>query len=339
MSFQIERGLFSLEFTDHHAILGVPVDAEIKDIRKRYLKIARRLHPDALATETEADKQRASQYLAKLVNPAWERLSQEKERNEYTLLLKLKGQQALRQQESIELGSNLAKQLSTASNPDHFYVTSLKDLANKQYEQLDQTLEITAQISEMNLVYLMRKESSGGLNLGEGRKQAIYTGANLPDSTAGSPSMPQPSMQPSNRMTPPAPSPQTRQQMLVEQYYRRARALFDKGNYAQAILELRDALKVDATNGRCHSLMGIIYLKQNQGTMAKIHFTQALKHNPQDEDAIAGMQRLGQAASPKVNAQRDARATPAAPKSASKAAKPDDKKGGGGLFGLFGKKK
>ncbi len=336
MSFQIERGLFSLEFTDHHAILGVPVDAEIKDIRKRYLKIARRLHPDALATETEADKERASQYLAKLVNPAWERLSQEKERNEYTLLLKLKGQQALRQQESVELGSNLAKQLSTASNPDHFYAASLKDLANKQYEHLDQTLEITAQISEMNLVYLMRKESSGGLNLGD-NKQKIYTGDNLPDSsqsTAGPPSM-----QRSKGMAPPAPSPQTRQQILVEQYYRRARALFDKGNYAQAILELRDALKVDASNGRCHSLMGIIYLKQNQGTMAKIHFTQALKHNPQDEDAIAGMKRLGQAVSPKVNAQRSTRATPTGPKNSSKPDKPDDKKGGGGLFGLFGKKK
>jgi len=345
MSFQIERGLFRLDFIDHHAILGVPIDAEIKDIRKRYLKIARRLHPDALATESEEDKHRASQFLAKMVNPAWERLSQEKDRSEYGLLLKLKGQHAVQQQDSIEVIGGLAKQLSTASNPDHFYMTSLKDLASKQYDHLDQTIELTAQISELNLIYLMRKESSGGLTLGEINKQTIYTGSNLPDSSqsGGAPA----AMQSSSRTAAPPPPPQqTRQEMLVQQYYRRARAIFDKGNYAQAILELRDALKVDPANSQCHSLMGIIYLKQNQGTMAKIHFNQALKHNPNDEDAIAGMKRLGQSAAagtkPSATAGTSTKGAKAAPppKNAPKTNKPNDKQGGGGLFGgLFGKKK
>jgi hypothetical protein len=34
----------------------------------------------------------------KLVNPAWEKLSQERDRSEYMIMLKLKGQQGLRQQ-------------------------------------------------------------------------------------------------------------------------------------------------------------------------------------------------------------------------------------------------
>lgn len=327
MSFQIERGLFRLDFIDHHAILGIPVDADVKDIRKRYLKIARRLHPDSCASESEADKQRASQFLSRLVNPAWEKLSQEKDRSEYALLLKLKGQQAVQQQDTLDIASNLAKQLSTASNPDHFYQTSLKDLASKQYDHLDQTLEIIAQVSELNLVYLMRKESTGGLTMNTPKK-AIFTGSNIPDSSSAPPtqSVPAPSQAPPRRET------------LADQFYRRAEALVDKNNFAQAILELRDALKMEPNNSRCHSLMGMIYLKQNQATMAKIHFNQALKLNPQDPLAQEGMQKLTQ-----LNGEVATRSTPgkaarSPAKPAAKPGKPDDKKGGG-LFGLFGGKK
>ncbi|MBC6474524.1 MAG: DnaJ domain-containing protein [Hormoscilla sp. GM102CHS1] len=45
MSFLIQKGLFKTDFTDYHAILGVPVYAENKEIRKRYMKIAKKLHP------------------------------------------------------------------------------------------------------------------------------------------------------------------------------------------------------------------------------------------------------------------------------------------------------
>lgn len=339
MAFQIERGLFSLDFVDNHAILGTPVDADVKDIRKRYLKIARRLHPDALTAESEEDTLQASELLAKLVNPAWERLSQDRERSEYSLLLKLKGQQGLRQQDSVTLTSNLAKQLSTASNPDHFYQTSLKDLASKQYDHLDQVLEITGQISELNLVYLIRKESSGGLTLGESKK-TIFTGTNLPDSSQSMDGSGLPQRQ--GTVTPPPPV-KSRQEVLVDQYYRRSRGFFEKGNYAQAVLELRDALKIDPTSSRCHSFMGIIYLKQNQETMAKIHFNQALKLNPNDENAIEGIKRLGQsgaaAASGTSASKNSTGAKSAQQKPPAKSQKPDDKKGGGGLFGLFGKKK
>lgn len=328
MSFQIDRGLFRLDFIDHHAILGVPVDAEIKDIRKRYLKIARRLHPDSCASESETDRQRASEFLSKLVNPAWEKLSQEKERSEYILLLKLKGQQGLRQQEALDLATGVAKQLSTASNPDHFYLTSLKDLASKQYDHLDQSLELTAQISELNLVYLMRKENEGGGALTESKK-AIFTGSNIPDSSQA------PARNPASS-NPPQPM---RRESLADQYYRRAEGCVEKNNFAQAILELRDALKIEPGNNRCHSLMGMVYLKQNQATMAKIHFNQALKFNPQDTMALEGLQKvelMQKAASQKTGKTATTAKTPtqkANPKSN------DKPKGGGGLFGLFGGKK
>ncbi|MGA7932420.1 MAG: DnaJ domain-containing protein [Kovacikia sp.] len=325
MSFQIERGLFFLDFSDYHAILGVPVDAEIKDIRKRYLKIARRLHPDSYITENKQDEQLASQILSKLVNPAWEKLSQEKDRTEYGLLLKLKGQQAIQKKSSIEILSNLAKQLAVATNLDHFYQTSLRDLAAKQYEHLNQSAELTAQLSELNLVYLMRKESSGGLSLDEPKK-TIYTGSNVPDSTQAPP----------RRAAPPPPSSQqSYREDLTAQYYRRAEEHTNKNNFAQAILELREALQLDPNNSQCHSLMGMVYLKQNQATMAKIHFNKALQINPNEPMALEGKQKLEQ---PVGKSGKTSGTTASSPKSAAKGNKPDDKSGGG-LFGLFGGKK
>lgn len=326
MSFQIDRGLFQLDFADHHAVLGVPIDADTQTIRKRYLKIARRLHPDSFASESEEDKQRASQFLSKLVNPAWERLSQEKERVEYDLLLKLKGQQASRQS-GCEL-STLGKELSIASNPDHFYRTSLKGLADKQYEHLDQVLEITGQISELNMIYLVRKEGQNPVGTSEPKK-AIYTGSNLPDSS-------QSSVRPATR---PASQPPARRETIADQYYRRAEEYTSKNNFAQAVLELRDALQLEPRNSRCHALLGIVYLKQNQATMAKIHFNKALEIDPKNELAKEGKQRLeqvqtgGKASSTAAN-----NAKVPSQKPTGKPNKPSDQSGGG-LFGLFGGKK
>jgi curved DNA-binding protein CbpA len=320
MSFQIERGLFLLEFSDHHAILGVPVDAATKDIRKRYLKIARRLHPDSCVSETEEGKQRASQFLSRLVNPSWEKLSQEKERTEYELMLKLKGQQASRQSSSLELHSNLAKQLLTAGNPEHFYHTALKDLADKQYEQLDQTLEVTAQLSELNMVYLIRKEGKGDTK-GDS-KRPIYTGSNLPDSS-----------QSGGRPSTGSSAPPAKRETLTDQYYRRAETHFSRGNYAQAVLELREALQIDPKHSRCHSLLGMVYLKQNQSTMAKIHFNKALEFDSQNPMALEGRQKLEQAS-------KSTNPTTSSPKATTQTTNPkSNDQSGGGLFGLFGGKK
>ncbi len=319
MVFQIEkRGLFMLDLTDHHAILGVPVDADAKEIRKYYLKIARRLHPDSCTAEGEAAKQLASQLLSKLVNPAWEQLSQEKSRTEHTLLLKLKGQGAQRKQADIEIVGSLAKQLATTNVTalEHFYKSALQDMGERQYQQLDQVGEVTAQISELNLVYLMRKEGQGDSSNQQAGKQ-IFTGE------AGKTTSPGTAMTAANQ---PAATP--RRETMAEQYYRRAEEFFSKGNFAQATLELRDALKIEPHNSRCHSLMGMVYLRQNQGTMAKIHFNKALAADPQNEMAIVGKQRLegGVDKAP-------------APASKPGGGKSGDKPAGGLFGGMFGGKK
>lgn len=328
MSFQIERGLFLFDFIDNHAVLGVPVDADTQTIRKKYLKIARRLHPDSCASESEEDKQRASQFLSKLVNPAWEKLSQEKDRVEYDLVLKLKAQQAAKQS-TVAMGK-FAQELASASNPDHFYHTSLKSLSEKQFEHLDQTLDVIGQISELNMVYLMRKEGKGGITTNESRK--IFTGSNLPDSS-------QSSENPTAARKPVAPPPPPRES-VADQYCRRAEGYVAKNNFAQAVLELRDALQLDPKNSRCHALLGMVYLRQNQATMAKIHFNKALESDPENQMALEGKQKLEMKQNPAGKAANTtASGTKAAQKPASKTAKPDDKSSGGGLFGLFGGKK
>jgi curved DNA-binding protein CbpA len=322
MSLKIEQGLFNLDFTDYHAILGVPVDADLKDIRKGYLKVARRLHPDSCAQDAEGDRQRAAEFLSKMVNPAYEKLSQERNYNEYCVLLRIKGQQALKQQETVLLISDPARKLAATNDIDNFYRTTLQALAEKQYEHLSETLDLTGQISEMNLIYLMRKEGRGELNLG--KKAAVGSAAS-----------------PTSAPTAAAPVVNSTD-TLVSAYLKRAQEFEKKQDYSRVILELREAIRIDPTNSTGHSRLGEIYLKTNQPKMAKIHFAKALELNPKDEAAMAGVKKLdGASASPagKVDSKKvDPKKVDPKGKATPKSGKVDPKPQGG-LFGLFGGKK
>lgn len=321
MVFHIQRGLFMSDFTDYYAVLGVPVNADSKEIRKSYLKIARRLHPDSSGTISTAEKQLAEQLLSKLVNPAWERLSQEHHRTEYGVVLKLKGQSASRQ---TEMAANLgprARQLLAANNPELFYQSAVQDLAVKQYEKLENAIDLTGQLSELNLAFLMRTE--GNFDSAKAAASASQS-ANAPASTpAGSPTTTTQS-----RSVPAAkPNPS---QSLAESFYNRAELAYKRQNYAQAILELRDALKLEPKNVRCYCLMGMVYLAQNQAKMARLNFEKALEFDPTDETARAGLQRA-QAMTAAQTKTGGAATKPAG--------KPPQGKSGGFFGGLFGKKK
>ncbi len=312
MSFKIDSGLFKFDFMDYHAILGVSVDADFKDIRKRYLQIARRLHPDSCTAES-TDKQLASQLLSKLVNPAYEKFSKDGSRAEYIVVLKEMSKRLIQESTSIELKSELSQQLSQTNNIDHIYKTSLHKLAENQYDTFDQTLQLIGQISELNLVYLMRK--GGNMQLSPPPQNV----ATKPGKNVSSP-------------TPAPPSPPSQPETIVEQYYRRAQGLIEKNNFAQARVELQDALKLEPNNSLCHSLMGVVYLKQNQTTMAKIHMNKALQLNPKDPTALKGKKLLDQLS------QKSGGQSPTSSKTTQ--GKQSDNTGGSGLFGgLFGGKK
>lgn len=350
MSFNIERGLFKFDFIDHHAVLGISVNADTKEVRKRYLKIARALHPDSSKAESETEKKIANQLLSKLVNPAYEQLSRSNNRD-YLVSLSHLGRRLAAEQGKIPVSSDAAKQLTKAGpNLDNLYKSLVHNLASNQYDAVDQVLNKIAEISEVNMVYLMLKGSKGEAIQGTGVKTPTT-------STAAGTGKPATGTATVGRATPgvgaAAGKPSTGAASgsfggtsgvntgnplndsgvsRVAEYIRRAEGYMSKNNFAAAVLELREALKLDQHNSRCHTLLGVSYLKQNQVTMAKVHINKALQLNPKEELALKSQRYLeGLAqkggAKPKVQPQPEPRKQP-------------DKSGGGGLFGgLFGGKK
>ncbi len=318
MVFQIQRGLFSPDFADHYALLGVPITADAKEVRKSYLKIARRLHPDSGAIASAEDKQLAEQMLSKYINPSWECLSQEKPRIEYGVVMKMKGQGAAAGDNTVVTTFGpYARTLFSSPDVDLKYRSLVQEIAEKQYEVLNQVEELTAQLSELNLVYLMKTE---GRTVGStAARSAPSEAASTPGAATGA------------TFAPPSTNPYAARQSLADPYYNRAELAFKRQNYAQAVLELRDGLKLEPTNSRFHALLGMVYLEQKQGTMARIHFDKALGTNPEEPMALLGKQRL-QAAT----GQPAAAGSKAKPKAAAGS---KDEKSGGLFGGLFGKKK
>ncbi|MBV6621438.1 MAG: J domain-containing protein [Rivularia sp. (in: Bacteria)] len=314
MSFQIERGLFKYDFIDYHAVLCLRVDADAKEVRKRYLKIARRLHPDSCGAANDDEKRLASQLLSKLVNPAYETLSQEKNRAEHTAVLAQIGKRLAQDSSSVELTTENARQLAATPNYDSAYKNAISQVAKIQYKTLGQALEAIAQISELNLVYLMR---SAGQSL-KASSATNATSASSSNTTVGNNSLP----------------PQPKEDPVFAGYLRRAQELIVKNQLSQARVELQDALKMKPNSSECHSLIGVVYMKQNQIKMAKIHFDRALQLNPKDQTALEGKTKIDKFL--KKTSPGAGKKSTVSEKVASKSAKSES----GGLFGgLFGGKK
>lgn len=317
MSFEIERGLFKYDFTDYHAILGVPVDADEKTVRKQYLKVTRCLHPDSTKFKTPEEKQHANELLTKLVNPAKEQLFRGS--RDYMVSLGHMGKRLAAEGGKISIFSDVAKQLAkSGANADAVYRNSLKSLASKQYESLDQVIYITGEISELNLVYLMLKGKTSKSGIGKptsgtaiSKTATTGTVGNKPTTgatTSGVSSKP----------------PGTKPISKVDAYINRAESYMQKKNFAGAVLELREALKLEQTNSKCHGLLGLAYLRQNQVSMAKVHINKALQLNAKEENALKGKQYIDKLT-----------------KKTGSSGKSNEQSGGGGLFGGFfgGKKK
>ena len=286
MSFEMTKGLFKYDFTDQHAILGVPLDAEFNDIRKRYMKIARRLHSDTCSFESQADKDWANQFLSKVVNPAYNKFSKESDRKEYNLLLAAIAKRVAKEQAKMQIESAAAKQLATAKDWEEAYKTAVSKLALKQYESVKETQEAIDQISELNMVYLLRKERMGG---GVGVAAGSPPKAATPTSTAKTAAAATPAT-----ATPPPPPPKP-QVSPAEAYCRQAQGFMDSKSYAKAILELKEGVKRDPKRSEAHALLAMCYLQQDQATMAKLEMKKALDSNPEEPTALEVKKKLEQA--------------------------------------------
>lgn len=308
MSFEVKQGLFQLEFTDSHAILGVPLNAEFNDIRKRYTRIARRLHPDTCPFDDPKQKELAKQLLAKLVSPAYNRFSKENERKEYALLLKTIGDRAIKERQKLQLQSQAAQQILKAPDYQTTYSNLLDQLSKKQFETPNETLGVIGEISELNLAYLLRSSQRGARPVTQPKVSSAPSGS-APSSTSKT-----------SEAAPKTARPKA--DSFVDQACRRAEQLIASQAYSQAVLELKDAAKREPNNSRCHALLGSAYFKQGQPKLANPHIKRALTLDPQQAEALEIKKQLDKLSG-----------STAKSKSSSKSSE-------GGLFGgLFGGKK
>lgn len=300
-----------VNFSDPYAVLGVSLAADDRRVLKRYRTVAKLLHPDHYTPEDDTTKALASQLFARLVNPAYQKLKQEKGRKENISLLRLQVRRLYRitpLTPKSDLASQLAQQ--PINGVDIFYEQAIAQLAEVQYQPLDQFEPLTQQLSELNLVYLqlkmgdvlMREKPTGLVSAAEA-KPLQFTPADT----------------------------ETSSESYAQRHYRRAQEYMKKSNWKEAEQELRDAIKIEAGKSEYHALLGIAYLQQNLQSMAKVYLRQALKLNPQDPLARRFAPKLGLEVAVSVDGHQNGNAQQAQPD--NKAAKKS------GLFGLFRSKK
>jgi len=288
MPFPISQGLFQFDLIDHFAVLGVSIDAEQEEIRQRYLKIAYKLHPDTCRIYTPAEREQAHQLLSKLVNPAYEQLGRDLSREEFRLILTQMGKAMARDLSKITINSESARKLAQSSaNYELAYQKILQSLAIDQYTALENTYQKIAQLSELNLVYLILTEGQG--NRKTTPKVFISQGNPNQSELVGA--------------TVTTAAPAKTKESPLEGCIRRAQASLDQNNPAQALRELRDALRQEPDNGICHALIGLAYLRQNQLSMARVHINRAWQANSQDATVIKCKQELDKVVNPNIEVQ------------------------------------
>jgi tetratricopeptide (TPR) repeat protein len=259
------------QFTDPYAVLGVSVTADDRRILKRYHHVAKRIHPDVQnASSTELDAF-ANQALPKLVNPAYQRLKQEKQRSEILALLRFKVRRLVREGQFQPQGKE-SQHLQTVpeAEVDTVYEHTLQQLSTTQYDSAEDFTTCTHRISELNLVYFQRKMGEPIIREKRvGVMKAPITGRTVTSSDGGA-----------SQVATGQGSAVNNAPAYADRHYQRAREYLQAKNAPAAIQELRDALKLEPKNSNFHSLMGQAYLLNNLPGMAKVHFKQALRIDP-----------------------------------------------------------
>jgi tetratricopeptide (TPR) repeat protein len=306
--------------SDPFSVVGVSVLADDKRASKRYRSVAKILRPDISVNTDPETGEFIAQLFARFVNPSYEKIKQEKGRAETLALMRLQVRRALKDGTLIPQ-TEVAQQLSRKSlqEADVFYEQAIANLAALQYEPLENFQSITQQINELNLVYLKLKMGGDNIFIGERR-----TGVINPQE---------------GRTPPPAPSTANNgsQYDYADRHYRRAQEYMKKNAWSQAVLELKDALKMEPNKGDYHSLIGLAYWRQDLRGMAKSHFRRALQIDPNDQIAthFATLLDIQQSPPPNGSQPKPDPKKSEPQKSESQKPAPNQK---GGLFGLFRRK-
>jgi curved DNA-binding protein CbpA len=252
------------KLSDPYAVLGVSVAADDRRVLKRYRFVAKILHPDSYASTDPATGELATQLFARLINPAYQQVKQEKGRTEAVAMLRFQVRRRLRESTLVPQ-SQAARELSQKSvqEADVFYEQAIAKLAETQYQSLDQFEEITQQINELNLVYLQLK--MGDVFIREKRQGVVPVSSEM--------------------QAPPSVDPSASgavQTDYARRHYERSQEYVKREEWVQAVSELKDAVKMEPKKAEYHALLGYSYLRQKMMGMAKAHIRRALELNPND---------------------------------------------------------
>jgi tetratricopeptide (TPR) repeat protein len=308
MNFKPSKGLFQFDFNDQHAILGVAVDSDAGAIRNRYKEIARLMHPDSSSWSTSNERELAVKLFSNLITHAYGNLSRATLLQEQQMMLELMGKRLVSEASKIDISSRAAQQLFQKSTADlhQSYTELLQELAAQQYRQLEQSVDITGQISELNMIYLLRKQN-----------QTIRPSSSSTGDTSVVADPTENIVQTST--TPVEVAADVSKAVGQKNSMRRADEYINMRNWAKANVELREVLKSEPNNAQAHAQLAIVYTRQNQATMAKMHMNKALQIAPDDPLVKIAKQEFKKLAS-------------------SSTAKTSSDQNKGKLFGLFGKK-
>lgn len=261
------------QFSDPYAVLGLSVSADDRRVLKRYRSVAKLLHPDGYTAADPTNRELASQLFAHLISPAYQKLKQDKGRAESLALLRVHVQRINRETPLLPQ-SDSAQQLIKIpmQSVDVFYEQAIAQLADSQYQPLQQFERITQQLTELNLVYLQ-------LKMGEQvrpKPTGLVPTEQIKRETVASTDLKQ--QQPTIN--------------YAQRHYLRAQEYMKKESWSMAVQELRDAIRLEPTKSEFHSLLAKAYFMQNLTGMATVHFRQALKLNSQDPLALEYAKKL-----------------------------------------------
>jgi tetratricopeptide (TPR) repeat protein len=278
--------------SDPYAVLGVPVAADERRIIKRYYSLAKLLHPDRYINDRNENKQLAQVILTHLINPAYEYLIKQSDSRSNNLAM-LNQEASYFNLENRKLIDNpYARQMTqmSALEADFFYQQAVNCYSPTQYVSLEQAYQVTKSLSTLNLVYL--------------KIQSSQLGTNVPIDKVFSPDIPT-----SSQLTPEGLKQENNNSILevvskepveikpaqnyAQRHYQRGIIYIKQAKWSEAVIELRDAIKLEPKNSDFHALLGLVHYKQNLLGMARVYTRQALKLNPKQALALKYAAMLG----------------------------------------------
>ncbi|MEB3231193.1 MAG: molecular chaperone DnaJ [Leptolyngbyaceae bacterium] len=253
-------------YSDPFAVLGLSVLADDRRTLKRYRTIAKLLHPDSLMLVSEAERENATQVLARLVNPAYKKLKQHQGRAEELATLRFVVRQRMDKVEpKTDWGRSLLK--TPIVQVEMVYEQAIAELSEQQYSPLDSFDATTTVLSELNLIYLRLKigepivrEKRFGIMSPPSEPEVIIKSKPI---ESGSPVL-----------------------SYARRHYARAEEYLSKGNLTKAVSELKDAIKLESDQSEYHALLAKAYLLQKLPGAAKAYCRRALSLDPQNPLAL-----------------------------------------------------